>query len=148
MNIKKERTDDELPPLTGKLQRLSADHMYMQRSSDGGETEHVGFGVRDEYSGMGLMTPRNKRSKDSNYRDLKFYTGPYLQRTRRDILVKSDAAQEIEKAVEELGWHPELSLGNRWSHNTVHERWIGTCKSVIRVSMLQSGCPNRRSYRC
>ena len=52
VNVKKERNDDELPPLTGKLQRLSADHMYMQRSSDGGETEYVGFGVRDEYSGM------------------------------------------------------------------------------------------------
>ena len=48
VNVKKERKDEDLPPLTGKLQRLSADHMYMQRSSDGGETEYVGFGVRDE----------------------------------------------------------------------------------------------------
>ena len=28
-----------------------------------------------------------------------------MQRTRPDILVKSDAAQEITKAVEEFGWH-------------------------------------------
>ena len=62
-----------------------------------------------------------------------------MQRTRPDILVESDASQEITKVVEELGWHPEPSLANKWPHNTVHERWTGTCKSVIRASILQSG---------
>ena len=50
---------------------------------------------------------------------------------------------KITKAVEELGWHPEPSLANRWPHNTVHERWTGTCKSVITASMLQSDFPQQ-----
>ena len=58
------------------------------------------------------------------------------------MLVKSDAAKELTKAVSDLGWHPEPSLENKWPHNERHERWIGTYKSVFRASMLQSGFPN------
>ena len=87
------------------------------------------------------MCPRNSGSQDNNYQDLKHFTGPAVQRTRPDIIVKSDAAPEIVGAVRELGWHPEPSLANKWPHNAVHERWVGTVKSVTRAAMLQSGCP-------
>ena len=55
--------------------------------------------------------------------------------------MKSDAAGEILKAVEDLGWHSDSSLANRWPHNAVHERWHGTFKSILRSSILQSGFP-------
>ena len=38
-------------------------------------------------------------------------------------------------------WHPDTSLANRWPHNTVHERWHGTLKSVERAAIYQSGFP-------
>jgi len=56
-------------------------------------------------------------------------------------MVRSDAALEITSAVQELGWHPEPSLAKKWPHNAVHERWIGTLKSVIRANMMQSDFP-------
>ena len=64
---------------------------------------------------------------------------------RPQILVKSDAASEITAAVRQLGWLPEPSLQNRFPHNAVLERWIGTLKSTVRAAMLQSGFPELRA---
>ena len=57
------------------------------------------------------------------------------------MLCKLDAEAGILEAVQHLGWFPEPSLANRWPHNTVHERWHGTFKSVCRASLAQSGFP-------
>ena len=103
---------------------------------------YVSFTVRDEFSGCGLANPRKTRSKSSNYKDLKCFVGS-TGSTLPNIIVKSDAAGEIISAVEELGWFSEPSLQNRFPHNAVHERWVGTLKSTIRSAMLQSGFPER-----
>ena len=87
------------------------------------------------------MFPRGRRSMESNRVDLKTFTGVEVQKKKPWILVKSDAAQEIIRAVEELNWHPEPSLANIWPHNAEHERWSGIVKSVARAAMLQSGFP-------
>ena len=116
-------------------------HPTAKRVEQNGVEDYVCFSIRDEFSGCGLMCPRTSRSKDMNYSDLKHFTGPAIQRSRPEIVVKSDAAGEIVGAVRDLGWHPEPSLANKWPHNAVHERWISTVKSVTRAAMLQSGFP-------
>ena len=58
------------------------------------------------------------------------------------MLVKSDAAIENTGVLDDLGWHREPSLENKWPHNTIHERWHATYKSVVRACMLQSGFPS------
>ena len=58
-------------------------------------------------------------------------------------MVKSDAAPEIMSAVYDLGWHSEPSLPGKWPHNTEHERWGQSVKSVCRANMLQSGLPTK-----
>ena len=51
MHCKRERGDDELPPVTAPMQRMSADHVINQRSasSDGaaGLEDYVCFSIRD-----------------------------------------------------------------------------------------------------
>ena len=145
---KGEKGDDGLPAVTEKNQVLSADWFIAQRSASGvtkrgsvkeAIEEYASFGVRDAYSGVGICQPKTSRTKDKCYGDLKGFTGPSIHKKSPHVVVKSDAAPEIMSAVYDLGWHSEPSLANKWPHNTVHERWTGTCKSVIRVSMLQSG---------
>ena len=134
--------------VTAKNQQLFADYLIAQRSASGvtkrgsvkeAIEEYASFGVRDAYSGVGICQPKTSRTKDKCYGDLKGFTGPSIHKKSPHVVVKSDAAPEIMSAVYDLGWHSEPSLANKWPHNTVHERWTGTCKSVIRVSMLQSG---------
>ena len=103
---------------------------------------YVSFTIRDEFSGCGLACPRKTRTTESNYKDLKRSVGPKGP-SQPHILVKSDAAKEITKAVEELGWFAEPALQNRFPHNASHEMWIGTLKSTIRSAVLQSGFPER-----
>ena len=85
------------------------------------------------------MNPKS-RTQDKNYNDLKHFVGR-RGAARPNILIKSDAAREIVGAIADLGWLPEPSLQNRFPHNSVHERWIGTLKSTVRASILQSGFP-------
>ena len=136
--------DDQLSAVKEPRKVLGADTMIVAKSAtDGTRTSasgsSVSFTIRDQYSGMGLGFPQTARTKNDNYKHLKFFVG--LAGHRPDVMVKSDAAKEITSAVEELGWHPEPSLQNKWPHNATHERWIGTHKSVIRANMLQSGFP-------
>ena len=58
-----------------------------------------------------------------------------------NVVVKMDCARELVAAAKELKWLPDKSLENKWPHNTVHERWGGTLKSVQRACLLQSGFP-------
>ena len=60
-----------------------------------------------------------------------------------NVVVKSDADPAILGAVYDFGWHSEPSLANTWPHNTAHERWQGSVKSVCRAAMLQSGLPGK-----
>ena len=138
----KEREDDQLPAVKKVFDRISADHMITQKSTEGKIENNVAFTVRDEWSGAGIACPRRTRSLESNRVDLKHFVG-VKGPTRPNILVKSDAANEIVGAVKMLGWMPEPSLQNRWPHNTTHERWLGTLKSVIRAAVCQSGVPDR-----
>ena len=144
VNRLKEREDDQLPAVKAPLERLSADSMIVQKSREGKHENYVSFTIRDEFSGVGIGCPRVTRSKDSNYNDLKHFVGKSSVE-RPQLLVKSDAALEITGAVKELGWLPEPSLQNRFPHNAVHERWIGTLKSCIRSAVLQSGFPEQLS---
>ena len=131
-----------MPAVTAPLQRISADHMIAQKASHGRLEHGVGFTIRDEFSGAGIACARKTRSLESNRQDLKQFAGR-IGSTRPNIICKSDAAKEITGAVSSLGWLIEPSLQNRFPHNAAHERWIGTLKSVIRASILQSGFPEK-----
>ena len=111
MSRKKERKEDELPAVNEPFLRLSADHMYHQRAREGNLVHYVSFTIRDEYSGCGMAYLRKTRSQDQNRLDLKRFAG-HIGKGRPEILVKSDAASEITKAVDDLGWLSEPSLEN------------------------------------
>ena len=121
--------------------------MISQKSADGKLEHGVSFTIRDEFSGAGISSARKTRSLESNRLDLKQFVGR-VGATRPNIICKSDAAKEITGAVSSLGWLIEPSLQNRFPHNAVHERWIGTLKSVIRASILQSGFPEKIADWC
>ena len=55
----KGRDDDGLPAVDKPCQRLSADHVILQRSAveQNGVEDYVCFSIRDEFSGCGLMCP-------------------------------------------------------------------------------------------
>ena len=65
----KDKKDDGLKPLTRINQRLTADHVFAKKSatrrfsaksSEVDEIEeYCSLGVRDEYSGFGVMTPNS-----------------------------------------------------------------------------------------
>ena len=135
--------DDQLPPLCNLKQRLCADSIIVARvATDEHRTsasDHTNvFIMMDQYTGFPFATALTKRTREAHKRILKFFVGPG---DSPDIMVKSDAAGEITSAVAELNWHPEPSLENRWPHNAALESMIGTFKSVVRASMLQSGFP-------
>ena len=141
---KTERDDDELPPVKEPRKLLGADHIIISKSAVDSDRVSasgniVAFTIRDQFSGIAVAYPMRTRSKDDNYRHLKTFVGTAGHRP--DVMVRSDAASEITLAVEDLGWFSEPSLENKWPHNAVHERWIGTFKSVVRACMLQSGFP-------
>ena len=116
--------------------------MTHNRSREGKLEHYVNFTIRDEFSGCGLAFPRHERTQASNYTDLKHFVGARGP-NRPKILVKSDEAKEITSAVSQLGWLAEPSLAYRFPHNSIHERWIGSVKSTIRGTFLQSGFPER-----
>ena len=126
--------DDGLPNTTKPLQQLSTDVIIVSKSghddiktaASGDTVVHT---IRDAYSGMPLAAALSSRVMSECYDNFKFFAGIANSRNP-DILVKSDAAKELTGAVDELGWHREPSLENRWPHNTIHERWHGTYKSV------------------
>jgi len=136
--------DDELPAPDEPNQQLSSDtliiaktHTDLDKAASSGNTGlHV---IRDSYSGMSVAIPQRERTMASNMFNFKYFTGPAVK--NGSILVRTDAARELTGAVSALGWHPEASLENRWPHNSHHERFQGTLKSVIRSMMQQSGFP-------
>ena len=119
--------DDQLLATAGVGQRLSADHIIVVREANsddqraGAEGEIFAFTVRDRYSGMALVFPQRRKTKDESYKVLKFFQGP-SGRYRPNIVVKSDCAGEITGVVSDLGWHPEPALENRFPHNAEPER--------------------------
>ena len=134
--------DDELPPAKAFGHQLSTDTLIVSKSAGGAKASAAGevccHTIRDSFSGMRLAYPQARRTKDSNYNNLKHFAGLRLQRDP-NVLVKSDAAGELVEAVKELGWHAEPSLENRWPHNAVHERDGGTLKATVRAALLASG---------
>ena len=125
-------------------QQLGSDSLIVSRSNSdeaklsesGNSTIHT---IRDQYSGCALAIPVTKRVKDQIYYNFKHYMGKHAKNPL--VVVKSDAAAEITGAVSELGWLPEPGIENKWPHNSVHERYQSTLKSVIRANMTQSGFP-------
>ena len=104
---KKERKDDLLLPLTGINQRLTADHVFAKRAAGATATarisagkaaklddleQYCSFGVRDEYSGLGIMNPNSSKNQNINYEALKRFIGPKGKRLP-NIIVKSDATK-------------------------------------------------------
>ena len=140
-----EPSDDGLAAFCNPLERLGADTIIVAiRANDTTRISQsnacVINTVRDQFSGMALAWPSSTKSSDAYYENLKSFAGVIGGRSPH-ILVKSDAAGEIIKAVKDLGWHSEASLANTWPHNATHERWIGTYKSILRSSLHQSGLP-------
>ena len=139
------RDSDKLPPVNRPLERLGADSIIVAKTNTDG-TRISGNGastiatITDFYTGIGIAVPLANRTTEAFYKHLKHFVGASFN-TKPNLVVKSDAAKEITNAVSQLGWHSEPSLENRWPHNAAHERWVGTLKSSIRSSMLQSGFP-------
>ena len=133
------RADDGLQAHYGPLEVLSADSIIVSIRGDDPKRVSVSSNsvihtVRDAFSGMALALQSNTKTSDVFYRFFKSFGGR-LGTSNPNMLVKSDAAGEIVKAVEDLGWHSESSLANRWPHNAVHERWHGTFKSALRAAI-------------
>ena len=118
MSQKKERKDDELPAISKCFERISADNMMHQQKRVGSLEYYTSFTVRDEYSGVGIADPKKNRTMETNRLTLKNFVGR-KGATRPNIMVKSDAASEITRAVEDLGWLAEPSLKNRFPHNAL-----------------------------
>ena len=109
------RASPELPKPTQPLQQISADSLIIARqdkdehrkSLDEHTTDLV---IRDAFSGQSTTTPMQHRTKDAVYLALKRFVGVAAAKKLPTLIVKSDAAPEIVKAVEELGWLSEPSL--------------------------------------
>ena len=90
--------------------------------------------IRDPYSGMALAIHSNMRIQDSNYENFKFFGGIATFR-KPSVVVKSDAAKEMIGAVQKLGWHFTPTLENQLPHNSIHDRWHRTIRTVVRANM-------------
>ena len=139
------REDDGLPVLTGPGQQYSTDTMIVSKSRTddkrkGSGGEIVALTIRDSYSGLGFARSLTDREASSLIPTYKFVAGPAVRNP--SVVVKSDAEPGIISSIETLRWHPEPSIANRWPHNTTHERWHGSVKSVERSSICQSGFPS------
>ena len=114
-----EPEDDGLNAFDGPLQRLGADTMVITNDDPSKVSQSMNMvihTIRDQYSGMAVAIPSSSKSYEVFYKAFKHFGGLVGERSP-DVLVKSDAAGEIIKAVEELGWHAEPSLAQRWPHN-------------------------------
>ena len=141
---KGERDDDGLPALTAPRQQFSTDVIIVSKCSTNEKKkavdgEVVALTIRDAYSGLGFARPLTSRETSSLIPTYKFVAGPAVRNP--SVIVESDAEPGIISSVETLGWHPETSSANRWPHNTTHERWHGSLKSVERSAIAQSGFP-------
>ena len=141
---KGDRVDDGLPALTAPRQQFSTDVIIVSKSSidakkKATDGEVVALTIRDAYSGLGFARPLTSRETSSLVPTFKFVGGAAVRNP--SVIMKSDAEPGIISSVETLGWHPETSLANRWPHNTTHERWHGSLKSVERSAIAQSGFP-------
>ena len=126
--------DDQLPAITKINQCLSCDAIIVAKDHSntkrlGADGSAVGLTIMDQHSGCGLGFPTASATLDRYYYYLKFFVGPSWKSSPQ-IMVKSDADKAITGAVQQLGWHPEPSLANRFPHNPRHERWHQTLKSV------------------
>ena len=139
-------SDDGLVKISAKNTCLTTDSLIMARSGNDAHRTSVSghtsiHTIRDAWSGMPLAIPVRQRDMGSCFQNLKFFVGPSVANSRPSLLVKSDAAGEITRAVQALGWFSEASLPNTWPHNVQHEGWHATYKGVLRACLLQSGFP-------
>ena len=126
---------DQFAP-TGPNQMYSADTLIISRSKVStdppvpipakvsNEGHSNSFGVRDCYSGCGLTFPQLVRTTLGSSHAFQHFHSP-TRKADIHVIVKSDSAPDMKGAITELRWLPDLSLENRWPHNTVHERWGG-----------------------
>ena len=118
-SVPADRSDQFAP--TGPNQMYSADTLIISRSkvfSDptvpipakvSGEGHSNSFGIRDCYSGCGFMFPQLVRTTLGNIHASKHFHGPMWQADIH-VIVKSDSAPDIQSAITELRWLPDLSL--------------------------------------
>lgn len=103
--------ESDLPDPTVFVEQIALDHMVVSKSSSGKE-----FVV--------LMQAYPATTKDASFVQscLLHFVG-----VRKDDpipICRSDCAQEILRAIRELGWLPESSLPKRWPHNSILERVV------------------------
>ena len=82
-------------------------------------------------------------TKGSEFDSLRKFVGPTLGKNP-DIIIKSDEAEEIIKAVRDLRWLPSASLLRRWPHNSVLEREMRSFVETGRAVHLQQALPSDR----
>ena len=105
-----EREDDGLESPTAPLSHLSTDTVINSSTHrDGNRVSASGctaiHTIRDTFSGCSMAIPQRTHDTNANYVNLKFFGGHKCSDPH--VLVKSDAAKELTKAVSDLGWHPE-----------------------------------------
>ena len=148
-SVPKDRSKEFQPTKPGQM--LSSDALIISRSAQPGpdgqlppnisaEGHYASICLRDCYSGLGQSYAADDRSTPKIVRSYRHFQGPRFE-GEINVVVKSDCAPELIKAAELLKWLPIHSLENRWPHNSVHERWQGTLKSVQRACLFQSGFP-------
>ena len=104
----------DLPEPAAFGQQLALDHSSSNK-------EFVVLLVRDIFSKVLQAYPSTTKNSDHVYQSLNRFVGVALAKNP-ELIVKSDQAPEILKAVHDLGWVPDTSLPARWPHNSTLER--------------------------
>ena len=143
---------DETPPLHfGHMLRV--DHLIIgSELSKGSEGEQACLICFDEYSGCYQAFAHTSRAVDNNAACLRKFGGT-KGHGRALCSVKSDSAQELTEAVEQLDWLPEPGLPNDPYHNAKLESNIRRIKEGTRAIHLAAGFshemwPRSSEYFC
>ena len=137
--------DKQLDPPKEPKQHMHVDDVIVAKG-DGNRGKSAGghkslFVIRDGYSGARVAFPQSGRTELDHQICLKKFTGP-AHVAKSDVMVFSDQSDAITGAVQNLGWHPETSLPNRFPHNVFLESDIPLEKATCRAAMWQSGFPH------
>lgn len=136
--IKARRPIDEavdLPKAEAFGQQLACDHLIVFKSAKG-RSDHAVLIVQDCFSKVMNAYPTFSREASQLASHLKHFVG---LKSSSYTIVKSDAANEILRAVIDNGWLPEPSVPGRFPHNAALEREIRTFQEVCRSVFLQAG---------
>ena len=136
--VKSHRVPDEsvdLPEPEAFGQQIACDHIIVFKSAKGGR-DHAVLIVQDRFSKVTQAYPTFSRESSQLAAHLKHFVG---LKSSSFTVVRSDAANEILKAVFDNGWLPEFSVPGRFPHNSILEREIRTFQEIARSVFLQAG---------